>query len=128
MRYLGHLLVLIHLFLLAWSIGGFLELLLSRVSWPPFTNQDFPKWWLPVHWGSVLTTALIFLFGYFTHWKKTPHFMMITYGMLALVCAIETFGFMTNQTKYLAMASEYVVYAVILLLLFKTDYFRKYFQ
>ncbi len=128
MQYIGYLLILIHLFLLAWSVGGFSELIFSSVPWTPFTNQDFPKWWLPVHWGSVLFASSGFLYGYFTHWSKTPQFMMVAYGLLALVCAIETFGYMTSQTKYIAMASEYVAYTIILWLLFKTHYFIYFFK
>lgn len=128
MKYFGYLLVIIHLFLLGWSIGGFSEMLFSSVPWTPFTNQDFPSWWLPAHWGSVLITSIGFLYGYFTSWKKTPQFMLATYLMLAIVCAIETFGFLTNDTKYIFMATEYVAYILILILLFRTKYFIKYFE
>jgi len=128
MQYIGYLLVLIHLFLLGWSIGGFSEMVFPKVPWTPFTNLDFPKWWLPIHWSSVFIASTGFLYGYFTKWSKTPQFMMFAYGMLAVVCAIETFGFLTNKTKYIAMASEYVAYIIILLLLFRTSYFTRFFN
>ena len=54
--------------------------------------------------------------------------MMVAYGILALVCAIETFGYMTSKTKYIAMASEYVAYTIILILLFRTNYFINFFK
>lgn len=54
--------------------------------------------------------------------------MAIAYGLMALVCVVETFGYMTNQSKYLAMASEYVAYTIILLLLFRSNYFINYFS
>lgn len=128
MHYIGYLLVLIHLFLLSWSGGGFSEMVFSSVPWTPFTNADFPRSWLPVHWGSVFVTSTGFLYGYFTRWNKTPQFMLFAYGMLALVCAIETFGYMTSETKYAAMIAEYVTYTVILILLFKSRYFVSFFK
>lgn len=128
MQYLGYLLVLIHLFLLSWSVGGLSELVFSTVPWTPFTNQDFPKWWLPIHWGAVLIASTGFLYGYFTHWSKTPQFMMVAYGMLAVVCAIETFVYMKSQTKYIAMASEYVAYTIIIILLLRSNYFTNFFK
>ena len=127
MQYIGYLLVIIHLFLLAWGLGGFTELVFSAVPWKPFTNQDFPTLWLPVHWGSVLITSIGFLYGYFRAWSKTPVFMMATYGMLALVCAVETFVFLTNKTKFVLMGTEYLTYTLILFLLFKSTYFINFF-
>ena len=124
---LGIGLVILHFFLLLWSAGGFLEMLLPKVPWKPFTNPDFPFWVLIIHWGSVLFAAVIFIYGYFTHWNNTPQMMAFAYGLMALVCVIETFGYMTSKTKYLAMGAEYVAYTLILLLLFKNKYFIDYF-
>ncbi len=128
MQYLGYLLVAVHVILLLWSGGGFLEMILPRVPWPRFTNSDFPYWWLPIHWGSVLVASTGFLYGYFTAWNKTPHFMMGAYGLLALVCVFETLGYMTSHAKYMAMAAEYLAYAIILILLFRSEYFINYFK
>lgn len=127
MQYFGYLLVLIHIFLLLWSIGGVIELLSSDVPWTPYTNLDFPRWLLPIHWGSVLITSTGFLIGYFTGWSKTPEFMLAAYAMLFTICVIESFGFMTSSAKYFAMAAELVTYTVILALLFKHKYFIDYF-
>jgi len=113
--------------LFLWSAGGAIEMLSAKVPWTPYTNLDFPEWLLPLHWGSVLVTSTGFLYGYFTRWSKTPEFMFGAYLMLSVICIIETFGFMTSQTKYLAMASELVTYTVILLFLFKHKYFIEYF-
>ncbi len=54
--------------------------------------------------------------------------MVFAYGMLATVCAIETFGYMTNPSKYVAMVSEYVTYTIILALLFRHHYFIHFFK
>lgn len=127
MQYIGYVLLIVHLCLLVWSSGGFLELILPGVPWQPYTNPDFPNWLLPIHWGSALVTSMGFLYGYFTKWSKTPRFMMFAYATLALLCAIETFWFMTSQTKYIAMITEYVAYTLILFLLFKNTYFVRFF-
>lgn len=103
-------------------------MIFSEVVWKEFTNPEFPDWVLIIHWSSVLFASISFLYGYFTQWSKTPQIMAIAYGMMAIVCIIETFGFMTNETKYLAMGGEFLIYTVILLLLFKNKYFQDYFD
>jgi hypothetical protein len=104
-----------------------IELISTKVPWTSYTNLDFPKWLLPIHWGSVIITSTGFLIGYFTAWNKTPEFMLAAYTMLFTICVIETFGFMTSQTKYYAMGTELVTYTVILTILFKHKYFVDYF-
>jgi hypothetical protein len=78
--------------------------------------------------GAVIITATGFLLGYITGWSKTPVYMLATYTMLFTICVIETFGFMTSPTKYFAMATELIVYIVILAILFKHKYFISYFS
>ncbi len=127
MEYIGYALVLIHLVLLGWSVGGFAEMLFSTVPWTPYTNLDFPKWLLPIHWGSVVMASVGFLLGYLTRWSGTPTLMLAAYTLLFTLCVVETFGFMTNAGKYVAMVSELVAYVVILELLFRSPYFVGYF-
>lgn len=128
MQYIGYLLIVIHGFLLLWAAGGFLEMILPKVPWKPFTNPDFPTWVLVIHWSSVLFASVSFLYGYFAQWSKTPQVMTVAYSLMALVCVIETVGYMTSKTKYLAMGAEFLTYTVILLLLFKNRYFVDYFN
>jgi hypothetical protein len=123
MKHIAYILIAIHGILFFWSFGGFLEMILPAVAWKPFTNPEFPNWVLVMHWGSVLFASLIFLYGYFAKWKNTPMMMVVAYGIMMTVCIIETFGFMTNKTKYLAMGGEFFAYAGILALLFKSQYF-----
>ena len=119
--------VLIHIILLAWSTGGLVEMTSIKVPWEPYTNLDFPTWLLPIHWGSVVITSIGFLIGYFSKWSGTPEFMLAAYTMLFTICVIETFGFMTSSTKYIAMTTELVTYTVIITLMFKSKYFIEYF-
>jgi hypothetical protein len=124
----GYILFGIHSLLLLWAVGGSLELILPKVFWKPFTNPEFPVWVLVIHWESVLFASISFIYGYLAQWSKTPLMMAVAYAMMAMVCAIETFGYMTSKTKYLAMTAEYVAYAVILILLFRSQYFTSYFN
>ncbi|MEO0556396.1 MAG: hypothetical protein AAF149_24650 [Bacteroidota bacterium] len=128
MKYFGYILVVIHSILWLWSAGGIIEMTAIKVSWTPYTNLDFPNWLLPIHWGSVMITSIGFLGGYFSRWSGLPHFMLAAYSMLFTICVIETFGFMTSSTKYIAMIAELVAYTLILVLLFKNKYFIKYFN
>lgn len=128
MQYIGYILILIHAFLLIWSVGGFLEMMLPEVPWKPYTNPAFPTWVLIIHWSSVLFASIGFLYGYFNHWGLTPQLMAVAYGLMALVCIVETFGYMTSDTKYLAMGMEFIAYTVILFLLFKSKYFTDHFN
>ncbi len=128
MQYLGYILVVVHFFLLLWSTGGIVEMTSAKVPWTPYTNLDFPTWLLPIHWGSVIITSIGFLIGYFSKWSRTPEFLLAAYTMLFTICVIETFGFMTSSTKYIAMTTELVTYTVILLMMFKSRYFIAYFS
>lgn len=127
MKVTGIILFLIHIVLFCWSVGGFLEMILPEVFWKPFTNSAFPDWLLFFHWSSVLFASAVFIYGYLTHWRKTPIFMTAGYIFMSIVCVIETFGYMTIDTKYTAMAVELLAYIIILLLLYRTTYFIKYF-
>lgn len=128
MKYTGYTLLIIHLLLGVWAIGGFLEMMLDSVIWQAFTNPAFPELLLFFHWSSVLFASIVFSYGYLTHYAGTPFLMVIAYSLMALVCMIETLGHMTNSTKYLAMAAEYTSYILILFLLYKSTYFLNYFN
>lgn len=128
MHIIGYVLFFIHVILLLWGTGGFIEMVASKVPWKPFTNSEFPFWVLLMHWGTVLFAAVTFIYGYVSHWEKTPYIMIVAYGLMAIVCVIETFGFMTSKTKYIAMTTELVAYTTILLLLFRSNYFVNYFK
>lgn len=128
MRILSLALLVIHTILLLWSVGGFLEMILPSVPWKPFTNPDFPDRLLLFHWGSVLIASVGFLHGYRIRWNRTPAFMAGAYGLMGLVCVVETFGYMTSSTKYLAMSAELLTYTAILTLLFRSEYFTAHFR
>lgn len=123
----GFGLVGLHLMLWLWAFGGMLEWLLPAVPWTPYSNPDFTRGLLFFHWTSVLIAASVFLAGYFTQWSYTPHAMALCYGMLAIVCAVETFGYMSSLNRYWAMAFEYVAYLLIAALLFLPSFRELHF-
>lgn len=113
----GRLLFLIHLFLWIWSIGGMSEWLLPNVPWQPYSNPLFPDWLLFFHWIVVIFASSGFLYGYLTRWEYTPSFMIIGYGLMALICLIETLGYLISPYRYLLMFAEYSAYIFILFIL-----------
>ncbi len=128
MRFVAYLLVGIHIILFLWGIGGAIELIFRNVPWSTLFNPDFPMWLLPFHFGILLFASTGFLYGYFTKWVQTPNFMILGYGLLTILCIIETFWFMTNSSRYIALLAELIAYSSILYLLFKTEYFDQYFE
>jgi hypothetical protein len=79
---------------------------------------------LVLQWTLVCVAATVFIAGYLGRWRHTPVAMLSTYGVMALVCAYQTFFILTSPTRFQAMALEYVAYTVILLFLFHSEHMR----
>lgn len=124
---LGIILLLVHIFLFAWSLGGMLEWSLQSVPWKPYSNPEFPRWLLFFHWASVLFASGAFIYGYAVRWPHTPYAMLIGYLLMAMVCVVETFGYMTSPYRYLAMTAEFATYIGILILLFSLSFRELHF-
>jgi hypothetical protein len=116
-RLLPPLLVLVHAALLVWALVGLIEWFALSVPWPIVSNALFPRWLLLVHWLAVLIASFVFLSGYALRWSDTPRAMAPAYSFMAVVCAIETFGFLTHSLRFVAMAFEYATYVLILIAL-----------
>lgn len=127
-RFIGYILLIIHIFLWIWSVGGMFEWLLPAVPWMAYSNDEFPRLLLFFHWSVVIFASTGFLYGYFTRWHATPDFMIIGYGLMAVICVIETFGYMTNETKYLAMGLEFTAYIIIIFILRHGDFRALHFN
>lgn len=110
---LGVLLVVLHGGLLAWAVPGFVEWFAGDVPWPSLANPLFPDWLQLLHWLVVLSAAVLFLWGYATRWPATPRAMIPAYALMAAVCAIETFGYLTHPLRFVAMALEFAAYVAI---------------
>ncbi|MCV6615848.1 MAG: hypothetical protein OIF35_12815, partial [Cellvibrionaceae bacterium] len=60
-------------------------------------------------------------------WAYTPLLMILLYGMLASMCFIQTFDFMTNPGRYLAYAIECTLYIVLSSYLLSSERIRAHF-
>lgn len=107
----------VHVALLVWALVGMVELVSARVPWPKVSNVAFPPWLLLVHWLAVLGGSGVFVGGYLARWRHTPGALAIAYALMAAVCVIETFGFLTGTRRFVAMALELSAYLGILWLL-----------
>jgi hypothetical protein len=124
---LGWLLVLVHVLLAVWAVVGLAEMAFAEVPWPRVSNELFPAPVLLAQWLSILVASFFYIAGYLRRWRYTPHAMAFAYAIMATVCAVETFGYMISDTRFLAMALEYLAYALILLFLFKAQAMRRRF-
>ncbi|HUG22644.1 hypothetical protein [Piscinibacter sp.] len=116
-RSLPPLLVAVHVVLLVWAVVGLVEWCSPTVPWPRVSNLLFPRWLLLWHWLAVLLAAVIFLVGFFARWTFTPKAMVAAYSLMALVCVVETFWFLTHPWRFAAMALEFLAYVAISLAL-----------
>jgi hypothetical protein len=116
---IGAALVLVHAVLGLWALVGLAELVIDA-PWPPLSNPELPPWLLAIHFTAMLATAALFVAGYATRARATPTAVLAAYGVLATICFVETFFFLTNELRFASMAIEYATYAAILWLLFRT--------
>ena len=65
--------------------------------------------------------------GYFTKWKNTPFAIVIIYAMLATLCAVETFDFMSNPGRFGSFIRECIAYVGISIYLFRSLRMRSHF-
>jgi Ni,Fe-hydrogenase I cytochrome b subunit len=127
-RLILYVLVGVHVFLGLWAIVGWTEWFVQNVPWQRVSNPAFDRGMLFVHWLVILSASVIFLTGYFTRSPHLPAAMTFIYASMALVCALQTFFYLENSSKYVAMILEYAAYAIILFLLWRVEFFRDYFS
>lgn len=126
--FLGILLLIIHGFLALWAVAGLAEMASPHVPWNRITNPLFPGGLLLAHWISVLVASTAFVAGYALRWSRMPVVMLFSYGAMAAVCAVETFGYLVHPTRFLDMSMEYATYLLILAFLFHSDAMKKRFS
>ena len=119
------LLLLVHVFLLAWALAGLADWLLPRTPWPEVSNPLFPRWVLLLQWLFILATAAVFLLGYALRWRHMPVAVAVGYAAMAAPCALETTVYLQHAFRYPAMAIEYAAYLLILWFLFRSGFVRR---
>ncbi len=122
------ILIVVHAFLLAWAVVGMAEWLLPEVPWPTVSNPAFPPWLLLLHWLAILSGAIAFLGGYYVRWRATPVAVALAYAFMAVVCVIETFGFLTGAGRFVAMTLEFAAYVGIVVMLLRLPPFVRRFS
>lgn len=125
---LGWLLVLVHVLLAVWAVVGLAEMVFADVPWPRVSNELFPAPVLLAQWLSILVASFFYIAGYLRRSRYTPYAMAAAYAIMAAVCAVETFGYMISDKRFLAMALEYLAYAAILVFLFVNPAMRQRFK
>jgi hypothetical protein len=116
----GAVLVAVHVVVAGWAAVGLVEVVVAAPPWPRLSNPELPRGVLLVHWPLMLVASAAFIGGYAQRWRHTPVAMAVTYTGLAVMCAVETVGFLTDPNRFAAMAVEYTAYATILAVLFGT--------
>jgi hypothetical protein len=114
--------------MLIWGILGFLEYLFGIVLTIPLQNADFPAGTQFFHWCLITSSGAVYLTGYVLRWKHTPYAMVVIFGMMATACFIETFDFMTSDTRYIAFVLEIASYLLIGTYLLRSERSKARFQ
>lgn len=123
-RIIAALLLVVHAGLGLWALVGFLELSLHTVPWSRVSNPLFSRPMLLLQWSLIALAAMVFIAGYLVRWRPTPVAMLVVYGAMVATCAYQTFFVLTAPSRFVAMAIEYLEYALILWFLFSSEYMR----
>ena len=123
----SYLLVAAATVMLGWGALGFLEYFTGLAPLVPLQNATFPSGTQFVHWLLITLSGAVFLIGYFLRWRYTPLAMIVLYAALATLCAIETFDFMENPSRYGDFARECTYYILISIYLVRSRRMRERF-
>lgn len=114
----------VHGFLALRALIGYVKWFSAAVPWPRLSNELFPRDILFMQWALTLAAAAIFIGGYALGWQHTPRAMACVSAAMAALCAVQTFGYLKGNLRFLAMGLEYLAYAVILAFLFRSSVFQ----
>ncbi len=99
--------------MLGWGVLGFLEYFTGAAPLMPLQNATFPSGTQFVHWTLITLSGATFLAGYFLRWSYTPLAMIVLFASLATLCAIQTFDFMENPSRYWDFLRECIYYIIM---------------
>ena len=125
--FFSYLLLLAAAVMLSWGVLGFLEYFFEIALVMPLQNPTFPNGTQFIHWFLITLSGSVYLLGYFTKWKYTPLVMIVIYAMLATMCFIQTFDFMTNDSRYTDFVRESFYYVVISIYLTRSRRMQEHF-
>lgn len=123
----SYLIILASIIMLGWGLLGFLEYFTGLAPLMPLQNATFPSGTQFVHWLVITLSGGTFLTGYFTRWSYTPIAMVVLFASLATLCAVQTFDFMDNESRYADFARECAYYVIISIYLIRSQRMRDRF-
>ena len=123
----SYLLIFAATIMLGWGTLGFLEYFTGLAPLVPLQNATFPGGKQFIHWLLITLSGAVFLTGYFLRWRYTPLAMIVLYAALATLCAVETFDFMENPSRYWDFARECTYYVLISIYLVRSGRMRERF-
>ena len=123
----SYLLILAASVMFGWGTLGFLEYFTGLAPLMPLQNATFPDGTQFIHWLLIILSGSVFLIGYFLRWSYTPVAMIVLYAALATLCAIETFDFMENPSRYTDFMRECTYYILISIYLLRSTRMRERF-
>ena len=123
----SYLLLIVAIIMLSWGILGFFEYFWGLAPLMKLQNPTFPKGTQFLHWVLITLTGSVYIVGYFSKWKYTPLAMIVIYAMLATMCFIQTFDFMTNPSRYADFVRECIYYVIISVYLIRSQRMRSHF-
>lgn len=104
--------------MLVWGVLGFIEYFTNFYMIVTLQNGDFPKGTQFLHWLLITLCGFVYIYGDMSKWRHTPVAMSVIFGMMASMCFIQTFDFMTNSYRYLLYVMECFLYILISSFLF----------
>lgn len=123
----SYLFLLYSVFMLLWGVLGFAEYFVGSPMIVPLQNPNFPAGTQLLHWLLISACGLSYVIGYSLRWRYTPFAMAIIFAMLASMCFIQTFDFMTRPDRYIAFAIECFMYIALSRYLFRSKLMRQRF-
>lgn len=123
----SYLIILAATVMFGWGTLGFLEYFTGLAPLMPLQNATFPDGTQFVHWLLITLSGATFLFGYFTRWRYTPIAMLVLFGALATLCAVQTFDFMVRPSRYSDFARECFYYVLMSIYLLRSKRMHNHF-
>ncbi|MEO1193895.1 MAG: hypothetical protein AAFY02_19220 [Pseudomonadota bacterium] len=123
----SYLLLLAAAVLLCWGLLGFIKDFTGLT--PPFPLQyaTFPSGLQFIQWLLITLSGGTLLIGYAVRWPLTPLAMIVLFACLATMCAIQTFDFLENPSRYQDFVLECIYYVVMSVYLVRSRRMRERF-
>lgn len=110
--------------LLIWGVLGMFEYVTDIPVVVPLQHPAYPAGLQFLQWILLIIFGASFLIGYATRWPHTSLAVIVTFEMLAAMCFIQTFDFLTSDFRYVAFVLECLAYVTIATYLLRSKRMR----